>query len=403
MSFLLNSVPPYNGSISFANKSLQSIVPIASGVASPPTCGPGVPQPCTTYAPQGVQPNAKTPTVQEWNLTLERELGANTVLRVAYVGAFGYHGLLSVDPNSIPAQICATAGGCVSGGVGATKGHVAQGAEYIPVGTRPNPYLSGGFFWYTEGNSSYNALETDITRRFSHGFQFRANFTWSKDLDINSGLTGAQASNQAQMVLNRNDLRMDWGPSALDITGQASISGIYDLPFGPGRHRMTGSSSIANKLIGGWQLNGIATLLSGFPFTPQIGSNRSGDGDTRNPDRPSVNPSFSGAVLEDKPNQWFNPNAFILPTAGTYGNLGRGTLVGPGLADLDVSLFKNTAIRENLNLQFRAEFFNVLNRANFGTPNPIVFSGTSVSASAGLITATATTSRQIQFGLKLIF
>ncbi len=150
-------------------------------------------------------------------------------------------------------------------------------------------------------------------------------------------------------------------------------------------------------------MNGIATLLSGFPFTPQIGSNRSGDGDTRNPDRPSLNPNFTGPVLLQQQTQWFNPNAFILPAAGTYGNLGRGTYNGPGLANLDFSLLKDTAVSERVNVQFRAEFFNILNRTNFGTPNAIVFSGATLSGSAGLITSTTTTSRQIQFGLKLIF
>jgi hypothetical protein len=154
--------------------------------------------------------------------------------------------------------------------------------------------------------------------------------------------------------------------------------------------------------VGGWQVNVITTLLTGFPFTPQIGSNRSGDGDTRNPDRPSVNASFSGPVILGTPNQWFNPNAFVLQAAGTYGNAGRGTLTGPGLADVDCSLLKSIAVAEKAHLQFRAEFFNVLNRANFGTPNATVFSNGAISGSAGLITSTATTSRQIQFGLKLI-
>jgi hypothetical protein len=268
---------------------------------------------------------------------------------------------------------------------------VVQGQQYIPVTTRPDPYLGAGFFWYTEGNTSYNALETDVVHRFTHGLQFRANYTWSKDLDFNSGLTGAQSQNQAQMVLDRNDLKRDWGPSALNIANQASLSGSYDLPFGRGTR------------LGGWQLNAIVTLLSGFPMTPQIGSNRSGDGDTRNPDRPNLNPGFSGPIVTGNPNQWFNPNAFILPTAGTYGTLGRGTLVGPGLADADVSLFKTTRLTERVSLQIRGEFFNVLNHSNFATPNATVFSGTAISGSAGLITATATTSRQIQFGMKLIF
>ncbi len=402
LSFQLNSNPPYNGSISFSNVPLSSIVPLVPGVAPPPACGPGVPAPCTIYAPQGVQANAKTPTVQEWNLAVEQELNRSTSVRLAYVGSFGYHGLLSIDPNSIAAQICSNPSGCVAGGVGTTN-RVAEGTKFIPVGTRPNPNLSSGFFWYTEGNSSYNALQVDVTRRFSRSLQFRANYTWSKNLDMNSGLTGAQSSNQAQMVLDRNDLRSDWGPSALNTTHQAHVSAMYELPFGRGKHWLGTASGVRGKLVSGWQLNGIGTFESGFPFTPVIGSNRSGDGDTRNPDRPSFNPSFTGPVLLQSPNKWFNPNAFSLPAAGTYGNMGRGTLTGPGLADVDLSPFKNTAVSERVNVQFRAEFFNALNHTNLGTPNPIVFSGTAISSSAGLITATVTTSRQVQLGLKLIF
>jgi len=393
LAYLLNSLPPYNGAVSFSNVALPSILPIV----------PNVPAPCTIYAPQGVQANAKTPTVQEWNLTLERQLSRNTAFRVAYVGSHGYHGLLSVDPNSIPAEICSSPGGCPSGGVGATKGKAPQGAEYIPVGTRPNPYLSSGFFWYTEGNSSYNALETEVTHRLSQGLHLRANYTWSKNLDVNSALTGAQASNQAQMVLNRNDLGMDWGLAALNITSQSSISGSYELPFGSGKRWLGGAGKLENTLLGGWQINGIAALLTGFPFTPLVGSNRSGDGDTRNPDRPSWNPDFSGPVLLRSPNQWFNPNAFTLPAAGTYGNVGRGTLTGPGLAGLDLSALKNLPVSERVRLQLRLEFFNLPNHPNFGPPNSTVFANGGTSASAGLITTTATTSRQIQIGLKVIF
>jgi hypothetical protein len=385
LSFLLNSLPPYNGSASFTNASLPSLLPIVSGVQPAPSCGPGVPPPCTTFAPQGVQANAKTPTVNEWNFAVEQQLDRNTAVRVAYVGSYGYHGLLNIDPNTIPAQICTNASGCLAGGNGTTKTTVPQGAQYIPsIPTRPNPYLGAGFFWYTEGNSSYNSLQIDVSRRLSRGFEFRANYTWSKNLDINSALTGAQASNQAQMVLNRNNVHLDWGPSALNAAHQVSLSGRYELPFG-------------------CQFNAIVTLLSGFPLTPQLGSNRSGDGDTRNPDRPSLNPAFTGSITAGNPNQWFNPAAFILPTAGTYGNAGRGILLGPGLADVDLSLFKNVTLTERLKLQIRAEFFNALNHANFGTPNAIVFSNGAPSPTAGLITNTATTSRQIQFGMKLIF
>ena len=125
--------------------------------------------------------------------------------------------------------------------------------------------------------------------------------------------------------------------------------------------------------------------------------------------RPFVNPAFTGPVILGNPSQWFNPKAFLAPTPGSgfYGNLGRDTLIGPGLATWDFSAFKTTNLRERLALQFRAEIFNLLNRANFNTPNPITFTssatGTKVSGTAGAITSTATTSRQVQFGLKLIW
>ncbi len=375
LAFLINSVPPTNGAASYSNVSLPSLLPITPGV--PPPAG-------TIFAPQGIQPDAKTPTVEEWNLRIERQITPNMVLRVGYVGSFGYHGFVSIDPNTIAPQICASAT-CVSGGTpGTTKGSVPMGAEYIPIAARPNPNLGAGFFWYTEGNSSYHALQADFERRLARRLQLRGNFTWSKNLDVNSALTGAQASNQAQMVEDRFDIRRDWGPSALNAKFQSSISARYELPYG-------------------FQLNGIVTLLTGFPFTPQDGSNRSGDGDTRNPDRPSLNPAFTGAVVTGNPDQWYNPNAFILSPAGTWGNLGRGAFVGPGLADVDLSLFKNVRLRERLNAQFRGEVFNVANRANFGAPNTTVFSSGAISPSAGLISSTVTTSRQIQFGLKLIF
>jgi len=414
LSFLLNSLPPANGSLT-SSGSLFNLIPVFPSAVIPPACTTGVPtSQCSTFAPQGVQADAKTPTVNEWNLSVEQQVAKSTALRVAYVGSFGYHGFVSIDPNDIPAQICSNAAGCTAGGTpGTVKSTVAQGAQYIPVQGRLNPFLGAGFFWYTEGNSSYNALQTEVTHRLAAGLQFRANYTWSKNLDMNSALTIAQSANEPQMIMDRNDLKRDWGPSALNPKHQASFSTRYELPFGHGKHWGSNLRGAGEKLVSGWQLNEIATLLSGFPFTPLIGANRSGDGDIRNPDRPVLNPSFTGPVILGHQGQWYNPNAFILPLPGTYGNEGRGVFTGPGLADLDVSAMKNTALSERVTLQFRAEFFNILNHTNLGPPNSTVFSGTlpagqfptasNFNASAGLITTLATTPRQIQFGLKLIF
>ena len=242
-----------------------------------------------------------------------------------------------------------------------------------------------------------------MLRRLNRGLQLRGNYTWSKNLDDNSALTGAQADNQPQMVLDRNDISRDWGPSALNVASQASISAMYDLPFGKGKAWLS-TAERGQRQAGEW----LATernrhAAQRFPLTPLVGTNISGDGDTRNPDRPSWNPNFTGPVILGNPNQWFNPQAFILPTPGTYGNVGRGVLTGPGLADVDLSLFKNIALSEKQTLQFRAEAFNTLNRSNYGVPNTTVFSSGAVSASAGLITATATPAREIQLALKLLF
>ena len=418
LAFQLNSLYPYNGTVTFSGTTLPAVVPVLPNTPPQQPCGV-IPAPCATYAPVGVQPDAKTPTVEEWNFTIEHQLDRSTSLRVAYVGSFGYHQFVSIDPNSVPAQICSNPAGCIAGGttaggtpvVAALQSRVPNGAQYIPLGPRPSSFVSNGFFWYSEGNSSYNALQIDINHRLTRGFQLRANYTFSKNLDENSALTIAQAANQPQMVMDRNDLKRDWGPSALNVTHQASFSAHYDLPFGKGQRWMGNASTNANKIVGGWQLNEITTLLSGFPFTPQIGANISGDGDTRNPDRPNLNPAFTGPVVTGNPNQWFDPNAFTLPAFGTFGNLGRGVFSGPGLTEVDLSVLKNIAVSERISLQFRAEFFNLLNHANYASPNQTVFTniGSAVAPkyvptpTAGLITSLATTPRQIQFGLKLMF
>jgi hypothetical protein len=144
-----------------------------------------------------------------------------------------------------------------------------------------------------------------------------------------------------------------------------------------------------------------------------LGYNPTGNGDTRNPVRPNLAAGFSGPLYAKTVKQWFNPAAFSAPYPGTFGSLGRDTLTGPGLSELDLALAKSTTIHERLRAQFRAEFFNVLNHSNFTTPNPVVYSTgptpktptveAAQSPTAGVISATATTSRQIQFGLKLLF
>jgi hypothetical protein len=353
----------------------------------------------------------------EWNYFIEQQVSQNMSIRVGYVGSHAYHNIIDIDANSVVPQICSNIdpyfdpnkGGCKSGGINSPDPpttFVQPGTQYFPaVGPfgRPNQYLGSAYFWYMEGDASYNALQADLTKRFSSGLTFRADYTFSKNLDDGTGIASSQSQNNNQSVMDpRNPLR-DYGRSALDFRHQGSGNFSYELPFGNGKRFAKGLSGAANKLVGGWQVNGIVTLLSGFPLTPLVGSNQSGNGNQFSPDRPNWNPNFQGALKLRTVDHWYDPKAFSLPTSGTWGNVGRGVLDGPGLAECDFSVFKTTPITETTRVLFRAEFFNITNRANFGLPNPNIFSGGTISASAGKIVATTGTSRQIQFGLKLMF
>jgi hypothetical protein len=128
--------------------------------------------------------------------------------------------------------------------------------------------------------------------------------------------------------MDSRNLRADWGPSNFNLPNWFTVNFSYELPVGHGKSYMGAVSGIADNLVSGWQLNGIISAQNGFPFTPLVGSNQSGSGDTRNPDRVSVNPNFSGDRIVGRPEEWY-PNAFLLPLAGTYGNAGRDILSGP--------------------------------------------------------------------------
>jgi hypothetical protein len=305
--------------------------------------------------------------------------------------------VVSLDANEPFPTICPAAP-CLAS--------LPTGTYYIPSGApKANPALGNTWSWFSEGVSSYNALLLDVTHRLSSGLAFRGVYTWSKTLDDGDSLNATAAANAPGLVMNPFNLHSDWGLATFDVRNVGVINGTYELPLGRGKTFINNFGGWRNALTSGWALNSIVTLQDGFPFTPQLSFNPSNNGDTRNPVRPSLNPAFNGKVILGSPNQFFNPNAFVVPPNGTYGNLGRDVFIGPGLATLDLSLLKDTKITEKLGLQFRAEFFNALNRANFNTPNLIVFTSATgaPSPAAGVITSTSTTSRQIQFGLKLIW
>jgi hypothetical protein len=360
--------------------------------------------------PGGVQPDLKMPTLITWSLRVQQELSPNASLTVGYVGSHGYHEIIGIDANQPIPTIC-PASPCPATYPSDFPGALANapvpaGTFFIPAGAaKANPKLANTWTWFSRGDSNYNALQLDVNRRFSHGLSLRGVYTWSKALDDGDSLNGTAAANAPGLVSNPFDLRADYGLATYDVRHVAVINAVYSLPFGRGQSLASGLEGWRNQLVSGWSVNSIVTVQSGFPFTPQLSYNPSNNGDTRNPVRPFVNPDFTGPVILGTAEQWFNPKAFLAPPAnsGFYGNVGRDTLTGPGLATWDFSTLKETAIRERLSLQFRAEIFNLLNRANFNTPNLITFTPTGVSGTAGAISSTSTTSRQIQFGMKLIW
>lgn len=378
LDYRLDQTAPFNSALILKNIAVSKL-----------SIDPGAPPPSgSLVSPSNVQPDIKTPTVLEWSLRVEQEVAPHTSLTVGYVGSHSYHQILSEDMNE-PVPTFQT-----------------DGSAFYPAGAQnANPELANSTSWVSNGVGLYNGLLMDVRRSFANGFHLRGNYTYSKNLDDGSAWNTSVSGNTPAFVEFPLRPKWDWGPAATDLRHAASINGSYELPFGPGRRFMAKATGFQRIAVVGWTASAIVSAQSGFAFTPQLGYNPTGNGDTRNPVRPNWNPDFRGELYPRTPGQWFNPQAFLPPAAGTYGNVGRDSLTGPGLTEVDFSTSKNTRLTERVGLQFRAEFFNILNHTNFLTPNEVVYtSATSgISPTAGVITATSTTSRQIQFGAKVQF
>jgi hypothetical protein len=370
------------------------IYPYFAGVdiRTVPTFGPAVQQLLAQGVGLAVQKrsefidyDARQPYTLQYHASLTHELPGQMVAEIGYIGSRGYNLPYYTDPNARPVQF------------NAADGHwqVVPGSNLLfpdwgRIRTRTNVARS----WY-------NGMTASLNRRFSHGLLFQGSYTYGNSRDTWSGglIGGADFDNGAGSATNYFHPQNELGPSSFDIRHTVIFNAVYQLPFGQ-------SSSRASQLAGGWQIGVIANYASGVPFTPFIGYDYAGDGSSDpNPQKPDWAPgsNASNAIIGD-PNNWYNANAFVLPPKGEYGNVGRNTLRGPDLKEVDLSIFKNTAIVKR-NLQLRLEIFNLFNRANFGTPNSAVLfnsDGTRVP-NATNITRTATTSRQVQLGVKFVF
>jgi hypothetical protein len=272
--------------------------------------------------------------------------------------------------------------------------------------------------YQTDANSKYHGLVMGVSQRFSNGLQIQTSYTFAKLLDNASGQYAPETSGASGRVSgDPYNLNSDWGLSSLHVGQNFVANSTYTLPFGSNR------SGVLGAIIKGWQINGIFTLSAGTPRSVSVGFDRThtlGNGFTPRPNLvagKSTNPVITDDSIKfNDPTssiKYLDSTAFSLQDEGTFGNLGRNTVIALGVNRLDAGLSKNFPLpfREGMNLQFRSEFFNPLNHANFGPPATNWCSTAPTAANPnscprtdfGLISSTRGSSRQIQFGLKLVF
>ena len=404
----LSANPPFAGRLQFENTPLLSLIPIASDQVPLPQCQTSAdarvrPRICSNYAPGGIDPVMHTPTVQEWSLEIEKPITQDLAFEIGYVGSQAYHTTVGVDMNSKQPLLCNDPAGC-------RGGTVPQGHDYIPSGlSRPNSLVGATQGWFMFGTSSYHALNLSLTKRSRGGLMFKTNYSWAKVLDLDSGLLTTSAQNEPSTIFTRFKPGLSKGVTSYSLQHQFNTNVSYPLPFGSGHMIGGGATGWVDKVINGWQMNAIFNAQGGFPITPLAGQNRSDNGDNRNSDTPNWNPAYTGDPILGvdgfkKTGFYLDTNAFVLQPTGMFGNVGRGPLRGPGMVNLDLSLFKRIPINERWNLQFRTEVFNIMNHANFRVPDATIFSDANISGNAGRITETlGDNERQIQFALRLEF
>lgn len=320
--------------------------------------------PTVVYQPT---PNL-TPNVQQWNFTLERQVSNSLVLRGAYVGSHGDHLNLNIQED------------------------VADPGPGSVTAREPYPSVASISAWEPRGPSSYNGLQLSAEKRFSAGLSFLAAYTYSKSLDQGAG--GNSSTGESRInIQNPRDVAADYGLSNFDYKFRFTLSTIYDLPFGRGRRFVGSANAIEDALAGGWQITSIVTLQSGAPFSIQLATPTANTGTFTRPNRIC---DGNLPTSQQSINEWYNVSCFVAPPIYTFGNTGRNVLIGPGLETWDLGADKDFRLTERFGLQFRSEFFNVLNHSNFGLPN-----GSIGSTSAGTITTEITNARQIQFALRL--
>lgn len=384
--------PPFVSSVEVRNPGFPNVLQGASG--TPPQLAAVLLE----------YDNFHWPMTLQYHLAVQRELGRNQVLTVAYNGMRANHLVSRRELNSRIPQI------------------LPDGSKFFAANApKKNPAVGSMTMFATDSKAWYDGLQSSFQQRFGQGLTLLTAYTYSKALDqAPPAISFTEMSGGPRIRMDSDDLARDKGLGSFDARHALSVSALWQLPFGRGKRYGSSLDGAAAGFAGGWSLGGALIQTSGNPFTPLISFNHSRSGVAGATgtfvDRPNLKPGFSGNAVIGSPDMWYDPNAFELPQAGFFGNLGRNTLIGPVFSNLDLSLMKDTPVSrvsETFRVQFRVEFFNAFNHANLDLPGnaqnatsaSFLFTDTSGRPNVAATKPIRTTNdqREIQFALKLVW
>jgi len=349
------------------------------------------------------QLNFRNAFIQQWSADVQRQIGKSWLFDVGYVGTRGLHLVQETDPNQ-PLNLTSVSN--ASADVQASTLTACQmGACPAPI-----PYLANFAYTASAGSSIYHALQVKVERRFSEGLSILAAYTYSKSIDTASGPFGD--TRNPNFPQNSYDIAAEKSVSDFNFPSRLSLAFLWAMPFGSAKRQL--QNAHLNYLVRDWEVGSVLTVESGPPFTPLVTGNVSGADEINNAtvqadtDRPNI-VSTSFYPSKQSPQQWVLSSSFSTPAAFTFGNAGRNILRGPGLGSCDFSVLRSFRLGESSKLQFRAEMFNIFNRANFDIPQAVVNTASfgqifnTVQPVAGLASGGPGEPRELQLGLWLIW
>jgi hypothetical protein len=348
--------------------------------------------------------------IQQWNFNIQREVYGGTVIEIAYAGAKGTHLPGAINQNQLSPQNQALGSAVLQKQVTnpffglVTTGTLAAPTVAYGQLLRPFPQYDGVSFGESNRNSIYHSMQVRVQKRFAQGGTINGSYTWSKiiaDRETDTfWLEGGQSTSAFSVAANNYNLRGERALSSFDVPHRLVVSYVLDLPFGKQKKFLSTLPGAADKFVSGWGINGISTFQGGFPLGLSTATNLTNSfGGTSRPNSTGVSAELNGPA-QQRLNQWFLTSAFTSPGASTFGNAGRNLpdVRTHGVDNYDFTVFKNTAITERFQLQFRTEVFNLFNRVQFGRP------GVALNTSTfGVISSQLNNPRLVQFALRLNF